>query len=127
VSEEYTTKKVWDKLGNLYQLKSMVNKLFLRKKLYLLRMSDGGSVTEYLNAFNTIISQLLFVDIKIIEEEKCISIPCSLSNSWDNLVVAIGSNNTTLKIDDVIATLLSEEMRRKTMEGSNLKDLSVRG
>ena len=30
-------------------------KLFLRKKLYLLRMSEGNSVTENLNAFNTII------------------------------------------------------------------------
>jgi hypothetical protein len=42
------------------------------KKLYLLRMSDGSSVTEHLNAFNTVISQLLSVDIKITEEEKCI-------------------------------------------------------
>ena len=106
-----TTKKLWDKLGNLYQSKSMVNKLFLRKKLYLLRMNDGDSVIEHLNSFNTIISQLLSVDIKITKEEKCISILCSLSNSWDNLVVAIGRNNTTLKINDVVATLLLEEMR----------------
>jgi hypothetical protein len=41
VSGEDLTKKLWDKLGSLYQLKSLVNKLFLRKKLYLLRMSEG--------------------------------------------------------------------------------------
>jgi hypothetical protein len=29
VSGESTTKELWDKLGNLYQLKSLVNKLFL--------------------------------------------------------------------------------------------------
>jgi hypothetical protein len=29
VSGEYTTKELWDKLGNLYQSKSVVNKLFL--------------------------------------------------------------------------------------------------
>ena len=89
----------------------MVKKLFLQKNLYLLRMSDDDSITEHLNAFNTIISQLLSVDIKIIKEEKCISLQCSLSDSWDNLVVAIGSNDTTLKIDDVVETLLLEEMR----------------
>jgi hypothetical protein len=49
-------KKLWEKLGNLYQSKSMVNKLFLQKKLYLLRMNDGDSVAEYLNAFNIVIS-----------------------------------------------------------------------
>jgi hypothetical protein len=41
VSEEATNKDLWDKLGNLYQSKSLVNKLFLRKKFYNLRMRDG--------------------------------------------------------------------------------------
>ena len=51
------TKASWDKLGTLYQSKSLVNKLFLLKKLYNLRMKDGDSVTEHLNAFNTVVSQ----------------------------------------------------------------------
>ena len=67
VSGEDSTKKMWDKMGILYQSKYLVNKLFLRKKLYLLRMSDGNSVTKHLNVFNTIISQLSSVDIKINE------------------------------------------------------------
>ena len=56
VSGEATTKALWDKLGTLYQSKSLVNKLFLRKKLYNLRMKDGDSVTENLTAFNTVVS-----------------------------------------------------------------------
>jgi hypothetical protein len=127
VSGEDSTKKLWDKLGSLYQSKSLVNKLFLRKKLYLLRMSDGSSVTENLNAFNTIISQLSFIDIKITEEEKCIILLCSFPNSWDSLVMAIGSNSTTLALEDVVASLLSKEMRRNNMEGSTKDALMVRG
>jgi hypothetical protein len=42
VSGESTTKELWDKLGNLYQSKSLVNKLFPQNKLYHLRMEDGG-------------------------------------------------------------------------------------
>jgi hypothetical protein len=45
VSGESTTKELWGKLGNLYQSKSLVNKLLLRKKLYHLRMEDGDSMT----------------------------------------------------------------------------------
>jgi hypothetical protein len=56
VSEEDTTKDLWDKLGKLYQSKYLVNKLFLRKKLYNLRMRDGDSVAKHLNAFNTLVS-----------------------------------------------------------------------
>jgi hypothetical protein len=41
VSKESTAKDLWENLGKLYQSKSLVNKLFLRKKLYNLRMRDG--------------------------------------------------------------------------------------
>ena len=78
VSGKSTVKALWDKLGTFYQSKSLVNKLFLHKKLYNLRMKDGDSVTEYLNAFNTVVSQLASVDIKISDEDKCINLLCSL-------------------------------------------------
>jgi hypothetical protein len=74
-------------------------------------MSDGSSITEHLNAFNTAISQLLSMDIKIIEEDKYISLLCSFLDSWDSLVVAIGSNSTTLMLEDMVSSMLSEEMR----------------
>ena len=96
VSREATTKALWDTLGTLYQSKSLVNKLLLQKKMYSLRIKYGDSVTEHLNAFNTVISQLLSVDIKISDEDKCISLLCSPLDSWDSLVTAIGSNAISL-------------------------------
>jgi hypothetical protein len=65
VSEEATTKDLWDNLGKLYQSKSLVNKLFLRKNLYNLRMREGDSMEKHLNAFNTVVSQLVSIEIKI--------------------------------------------------------------
>ena len=76
-----------------------------------MRMKDGDSVTEHLNAFNTVVSQLASVDIKISYEDKCISLLCSLPDSWDSLVIAIGSNATALKFDEIVSALLTEEMR----------------
>jgi hypothetical protein len=122
-----STKKLWDNLGSLYQLKDLVDKLFLINKLYLMRMSDGSSVTEHLNVFNIVLSQLSSVDINIIDVEKCIILLFSLSDSWGSLVMAIGSNTTTLALEDVVASLLSKEMRRKNMEGSTKYALVVRG
>jgi hypothetical protein len=80
-------------------------------------MRDGDSVAENLNAFNTMVSQLVFVDTKISNEDKCISLLCSLPDSWDILVMAICSNTTALKFDEVVSSLLSEEMIWKNMEG----------
>ena len=61
------------------------------------------------------------------EEDKCITLLCSLPDSWDNLVVAIGSSTKfALKFEDIVSSLLSEEMRRKSMENQNVDALSVR-
>jgi hypothetical protein len=41
--------------------------------------------------------------------------------------VAIGSNTTSLKFDEVVSSLLSEEMRQKNMEGQRRNTLFARG
>jgi hypothetical protein len=87
--------------------------------VYNLRMRDGDSVADHLNAFNTVVSQLVSIEIKISDEDKCISLLCYLPDSWDSLVVAIGSNTISLNFDEVVSSLLSEEMRRKNMEGQD--------
>eukprot|EP00253_Pinus_taeda_P011480 PITA_11480 len=123
-SGEATTKALWDKLGTLYQSKSLVNKLFLRKKLYNLRMKDGDSVTEHINAFNTMVIQLTSIHIKISDEDTCSSLLCSLPDSWDNLVITIGNIATTFQFDEIVSALLTEEMRWKNMESQNGDALS---
>jgi hypothetical protein len=90
----------------------LVNKLFPQKKLYHLRMEDGYFVIENLNAFITLVSQLGSINITLVEEDKCIILLCSFPNSWDNLVVAIGSTiQYALKYEDVVSSLLSQDMR----------------
>jgi hypothetical protein len=81
VSVEATTKALWNTFGDLYQFKSPVNKIFLQKKLYNLRMKDGDLVTKHLNSFNIVVSRLLSVDINISDEDKCIYLLCSLPDS----------------------------------------------
>lgn len=56
-------------------------------------------------------SQLLSVDIFIIEEEKCINLLYSFQNLWDSLIVAIEINNTTLNHDYVEEYLLFKNLR----------------
>jgi hypothetical protein len=84
-------------------------------------------VTQHMNTFNSMVSQLLFVDINIFYENKCISLLCSLPNSWDSLVVVICSNTTTLIFDDVVSSLFSKDMRQKNMERQRTYALLSRG
>ena len=125
---EGTTKKLWEKLGNLSYSKTLVNKLFLLNKIYRLRMADCDFVTKHLNYFNTLVHQVFYVNINMEEEDKCITLLCSLPNSWDNLVVSIGSTTqSTLNLDDLITSLLLEEIRRKSIKNHNTNSLLVTG
>ena len=81
VSSEDSAVELWEKLGSLYQSKSLVNKLFH------LRMDENDTVTEHFNFYNNLVSQITFVGIKIDEEDKFITLLCSLSDSWDNLLL----------------------------------------
>jgi hypothetical protein len=116
-----------EQFGELVQVKIPGKQVVPKKETVFLRMSEDNSMTENLNVFNTIISQLYFVDIKITKEEKCVILLCSLPNSWDILVLDIEINSTTLALEYMVSSLLSEEMRRKNMEGSTNDELVVRG
>ena len=105
-----------------------MNKLFLQKKLFHIRMDENDIVTKHMNVYNTLVSQITYVGIKLVEEDKCITLLCYFPYSWDNLIVAIGSaSQATLKFDEIVSSLLSEEMRQKTMDNHSMDSLSVRG
>ena len=82
-------------------------------------------MAKHLNAFNTVVSQLLFVDINLFEEDKCISLLFFVPNSRDNVVVTPRNNVTMLKLNYLVASPLSEEMIWKTMDSQTKDALSL--
>ena len=87
-------------------------------------MDENDTVTEHLNIYNTLVTQITSIGIKMVEEDKYITLLCSLLDSWDNLIVAIGSaSQATLKFDEIISFLLSKEMRKKTVDTHSMDAL----
>jgi hypothetical protein len=72
-----------------------------------------------------VVSQLLFVDINLFEEDKCISLLFFVPNSRDNVVVTPRNNVTMLKLNYLVASPLSEEMIWKTMDSQTKDALSL--
>ncbi|KAL4324482.1 hypothetical protein GQ457_11G027590 [Hibiscus cannabinus] len=118
IEEKKTAKEIWDHLTKLYEAKSLHNKIFLKRKLYSLRMSESTSVTEHLNTLNTLFSQLTSLSYKIEPQERAELLLQSLPDSYDQLIINLTKNILTdhLVFDDVVAIILEEENRRKNNE-----------
>ena len=56
ILKEKTTEGVMSALSKLYEKPSASNKVFLMKRLFNMKMSEGGSVADHLNEFNTLTS-----------------------------------------------------------------------
>ena len=114
--ERKTIERVMSTLSKLYEKLLASNKVFLMKRLFNMKMSEGGSVANHLNEFNTLTSQLSSVKVNFHDEVRDLLILCSLPERWNILVMAISNSvpsSNTLKFDDVVGVILSEEMQRK--------------
>jgi hypothetical protein len=114
ISKEKTTKDMMDALDKLYENPSMSNKVFLMKRLFNMKMSEDGSVANHLNEFSMVTNQLISVKVDFDDEVGALLILCSLPETWNDLVMNVSnsvSSSNTLKFDDVVGVILSDEMR----------------
>jgi len=122
MSEE-TTSDLWCRLESLYMMKSLSNKLFMKKQLYSLWMKEDTLILQYHNAFNRILSDLLVLEIKLEEEDKALLLLSSLLSSYDHLANTIMYDKETLELEDVRQMLQNKELIKKidsTEEASGL-------
>ncbi|GJV97561.1 hypothetical protein Tco_1549138 [Tanacetum coccineum] len=52
IEEKKTAKEIWDHLARLYEARSLHNKIFLKRKLYALRMMESTSMTAVMEEEN---------------------------------------------------------------------------
>ncbi|KAH9726512.1 hypothetical protein KPL70_008282 [Citrus sinensis] len=118
VAEKNTAKEIWDTLTKLYEAKSLHNKIFLKRRLYTLRMTESTMVTDHINTLKTLFSQLTTLGHNIKENERAELLLQSLPDSYDQLIINLTNNNPadSLVFDDVAASVLNEESRRKNKE-----------
>ena len=92
ISKEKTIEGVMRALAKLYEKPSTSNKVFLMKRLFNMKMLEGGSVAGHLNEFNTLTSQLSSVKVNFDYEVRALLILCSLPKSWNSLVMVVSNS-----------------------------------
>ena len=115
---------VWNKLANQFQKKTWSNKLQLRRKLYSLRLKDGGSVQDHVKTMTEIFDELSIIGDPISEEDRVVHLLASLPESFSMMVTALEANAEVPKMEIVTERLLHEE--RKSCVQENVDRPSVK-
>ena len=68
-------------LSKFYEKPSASNKVVLMKRLFNMKMSEGGSIADHLNEFNTLTSQLRSIKVNFDDDVRALLILCSLPES----------------------------------------------
>ena len=94
-------------------MKSLANRLFLRKKYFTMSMGEDEVMAEHINKMKELAGRLEAVEATITEEDQVATLLCSLPESYGSLITALESRADDLSLEFVTARLLHEEQKRK--------------
>ena len=81
ISKEKKMIDLMEALVKIYEKHSTSNKVLLIKHLFNMNLLEGGSISNHLNDFNTITSQLSSIGVNFDDEVRALYILCSLPKS----------------------------------------------
>ena len=108
-----TPKELWDVLGELFERKTVSNKVYSLMQLYGLRMKRGSKLQDHLQQLDELSDQLAAIGEEVTELHKVAVLLRSVQESYPTLVTALltkGADELTLMM--VKQALLDEEQRR---------------
>lgn len=118
VAQETTSYSVGKKLCDLYEKQSAPAQVYWLKKLVDLKMNDNTPMSNHLNEFNTIFSQLSAQGIKLEDSVKAMFLLVTLPESWEAFPTSLSNfaHVDGLTSANVEGSLLTEEVNKKNSE-----------
>ncbi|KAL2512555.1 CCHC-type domain-containing protein [Abeliophyllum distichum] len=124
-----STKLLWEKLEELYLVKSLPNKLFLLEKFFSFKIDSSKDLDDNLDIFNKLVQDIINTCEKVSEEYKAVILLNAIPEAYRDVKNAIKYGRDTLTQDIVINSLRSKDMELKIekADSSNSESLYVSG
>ncbi|KAH9681219.1 hypothetical protein KPL71_026889 [Citrus sinensis] len=122
VAKERTIAGLWTKLENLYMTKSLANRLYIKKKMFSLRMVEGSSLDEHIDEFNKVCDALETIDEGLSDESKALLLISSLPKSYEHFVDALLYRRQTLSLEEVKSALGTKKLKDKQGKADSESD-----
>ncbi|CAA0822792.1 Uncharacterized mitochondrial protein AtMg00810 [Striga hermonthica] len=120
---------IWKKLESQFMSKTLTTKLYLKQRLYGLKMQEGNDLGQHVNIFNQVVTDLASLKVKMEDEDKAMILLCSLPSSYEHMVTTLTYGKEMIKTEEITSALLAHNQRKqKSGESSSQSDsLYVKG
>ncbi|GJW44215.1 retrovirus-related pol polyprotein from transposon TNT 1-94 [Tanacetum coccineum] len=87
----------------------------------------GKKLSEHIDEFNKLVGDLANIDVEIDDEDQALMLLTSLPSSYDNFVGTLLYERESLTLEDVLSSLNSRELKKRTDAKDDGDGLYVRG
>ncbi|KAH9687012.1 hypothetical protein KPL70_014605 [Citrus sinensis] len=126
VAKEKTVADLWAKLEKIYMTKSLANRLYIKRRMFTLKMAEGSSLDDHIDEFNQVCDTLETIDEGLDDEGKAFLLVSYLPQSYSNLVDALMYGRSTLSLDEVKAALNTRGLQEKSGNMMHAEGLSIK-
>ena len=89
ILEAHLAEEIWKKLKDLYMRKNLMNRVYLKMKIYSLYMKGNSDLLKHLNVFKMLNTQLSNFRVMLKEEDKATLLLASLPTSFDHFATTL--------------------------------------
>ena len=89
--------------------KSLTNRLYIKKRMFILKMIEGLSLDDHLDEFNKVCDTLETIGASLNDEDRALFSISSLPKSYEHFADALVYGKQALSLDEVKSTFSTKE------------------
>lgn len=113
VPSESSAQAIWLKLEQLYMMKSLANRFYLKHRLYSFKMQEDKPISDQIDEFNKIIDDLENIEVSLEDEDKALILLNSIPRSYEHFKDAvIYGRDQSITLEEMQSAIRAKDLQK---------------
>lgn len=123
VKDAATAYEMMKSIESIFERKSMLSKLYIRRQLLQLKCKDDSDLQDHFVKFDSLIRELESTGTKLEEDDKVCHLLLTMSEKYETVITVLEITTATLTLEFVKSKLLDVELKMKN--GNNQEEYKI--